>query len=95
MSKHIVKLIGEDEKIPKGWRKLTSWKAEELLVNDFDAFKKLKKSTEVGYYRIENPNGNLRLLWLFWLDYYSYIYGNYSILDLNNGVRGVLIWKKK
>jgi hypothetical protein len=86
--------INSNEEVPKGWKYLSSFECEKLLCNNFELFKDLELSVEVGYYLLKNINGT-RYLWLRWLGNNSDIDGNLRVLSNDFRVRGVLVIKKE
>ena len=87
-----IKSIGLKDKLPKGWKYLTSWKCEELLCNNIRIFESLK---EYEYYKLINSKEQIRYVWFRGLGGRSELNGDDWDLYNDVRVRGVLVWKAK
>ena len=88
-----IRVIGLNAQLPSGWEYLTSWKCEELLCKEPEAFKLVLKGE---YYKCVNGESGWRGSFLFSFNYdASFSAGYRDIDDYYRRLRGVLIIKQK
>ena len=89
-----IKCIKETDKMPKGYKYLTSWEFEELFNKRNKLFLEFEKSC---YYALINPKGSrcrYRYFWNSCYDFDGFQISGSGNLNFCGRSRGVLIWKK-
>jgi hypothetical protein len=90
--KTTIKIIKEGEKLPKGYKYLTTYKAEELRCNNPEVYSNLDILN--GWFWCINPDGKKWAVWFDCSDSVFRVYGDDIFDNYIGRSRGVLVIKE-